>query len=329
MTGPIHVVGAGGIGAAVGWELLSHGRDVTFVERNPAKVEWGRRHGFPDQKPVWGRPAFAHFDEWTPPADAVVFLCVKCYDNPPVLAKLPATATLIPVQNGFDPALDSFGHKYEAIASFVAKGHPERIESDITRHGELHVGPRAGTGGTDYDLAWLDETVQVPAHFRLHVIDRIEPIKHTKLMYNAAISPLAAAAGMDNGELLSLPDARRLFFALIQENHAILTAAGCELGKVGPFHPHTVAKILRRPWLARLLARAFEPSLRGTYCSMAGEIETGRTELDNYTGHLLRLADKCGVPAPTNRAVYEAVKRMEQERAKPRRAVVGEIARLL
>ena len=91
-------------------------------------------------------------------------------------------------------------------------------------------------------------------------------------MYNAAISPLAAAAGIDNGQLLSVPAARKLFFALLQENHRILTAADIELGKVGPFHPSTVAWILRRRWLARLMAKCFEPSLRGTYCSMAGEI---------------------------------------------------------
>jgi 2-dehydropantoate 2-reductase len=144
-------------------------------------------------------------------------------------------------------------------------------------------------------------------------------------MYNAAISPLAAAAGIDNGQLLSVPAARRLFFALLQENHRILSAAGIELGKVGPFHPSTVAWILRRRWLAGLMAKFFEPSLRETYCSMAGEIQTGRTELDNYNGHLLRLAEKTGEPAPLNRAVFELVTKMTAERATPRREVLDQL----
>ena len=52
--------------------------------------------------------------------------------------------------------------------------------------------------------------------------------------------------------------------------------AGIELGRVGPFHPQRVAWILRQSWLAGLMAKFFEPSLRGTYCSMAGEIQKGR-----------------------------------------------------
>ena len=79
---------------------------------------------------------------------------------------------------------------------------------------------------------------------RLTQVPEILPYKYTKLMYNAAISPLASAAGIDNGQLVFLPLARRLFFALIQENYGILTGAGLPLGKVGPFHPDTVQGIL-------------------------------------------------------------------------------------
>ena len=153
--------------------------------------------------------------------------------------------------------------------------------------------------------------------FRVASVPAVGPFKYTKLMYNAAISPLAAAAGIDNGQLLSVPVARRLFFTLLQENYVILSAAGVELGKVGPFHPRTVAWILRRKWLARFMARRFEPSLRGTYCSMAGEIQKGRTEIDNYNGYLLRLAGQTGTPAPLNRAVVDLVTRMTAERATP------------
>jgi 2-dehydropantoate 2-reductase len=139
---------------------------------------------------------------------------------------------------------------------------------------------------------------------------------------------LAAAAGIDNGQLLSVPAARKLFFALLQENHRILATAGVELGKVGPFHPRTVAWILRRRWLAGMMAKFFEPSLRGTYCSMAGEIQKGRTELDNYNGHLIRLADRTGTPCPLNRRVFEMVAMMTADRSTPRREVLDELGAL-
>ena len=41
----ITVVGAGGIGCAVGHALAAAGVAVTFVDADPAKVAWGRANG--------------------------------------------------------------------------------------------------------------------------------------------------------------------------------------------------------------------------------------------------------------------------------------------
>ena len=324
----VHVVGAGGIGCAVGYALLRQGWLVVFVEANPAKVVAGRRAGVE----VVGFPPlaaeFVPFADWEPPAGATVLLCTKCYDNPAVLARLPGRARLVPIQNGFDPLLHAAGHDYEGIASFVSECDPNKPRTRITRPGRLHLGRRSAGAPTDPAIEALGFALRRAGLFPVELVPRVEPFKHTKLMYNAAISPLAAAAGVDNGALLSDPAARRLFFALIRENYEILSGAGVEFGTVGPFHPATVAKILRRGWLARLMARAFEPSLRGTYCSMAGEIQKGRTEIDNYNGHLIRTAGD-RTPCALNRAVYDLVKRMERDRAEPSRDVVNELCRAL
>jgi len=315
----VHIVGAGGIGCTIGYALRSAGASVTFVDVNRKKVEAGRRDGVRlDDRP--GLPAeFVHFDDWSAPESATVLLCTKCYDNAAVLAKLPDDANLIPIQNGFDIQLDSRSHRLEGIASFVAKCELDVPQSRITRRGDLHFGPRHGRPPV------TTSGLLRSSFFPVIPIPAIAPIKYAKLMYNAAISPLAAAAGIDNGQLLSVPRARRLFFGLLQENYRILAANGIALGKVGPFHPRTVAWILRRKWLARFMARAFEPSLRGTYCSMAGEIQKGRTELDNYNGQLLLLAEKTGTPCPLNRAVYDLVSRMTAERAMPHLDVLNEL----
>ena len=321
----VHVVGAGGIGCAVGYALLKAGVAVTFVEANSAKVETGRRDGVS----VDARPArsaeFRYFDEWNPLPGVPVLLCTKCYDNAAVLAKLPADATLIPIQNGFENLLLARGHAVEGVASFVSECDRDRPHTRITRRGELHIG---GRGADLQRAAVTPELLRALAGcelFRLVEVLDISPIKHAKLMYNAAISPLAAAAGIDNGQLLSVTAARKLFFALLQENHRILRAAGIALGKVGPFYPSTVAWILRRKWLAGIMAKFFEPSLRGTYCSMAGEIQRGRTEIDNYNGHLIHLAAQTGTPSPLNRTVFELVTKMTAERATPSLAAIAAI----
>jgi 2-dehydropantoate 2-reductase len=309
-TDAITIVGAGGIGVAVGYALRSAGVPVTFVDADPAKVEHGSRHGVVvDRRPRLDAE-FVHFDDWHPSATAAVWLCTKCYDNAAVLARAPDTCSILPIQNGFDPQLDAREHAAEGIASFVSECLPGKPHTRITRAGKLHMGGR-GAGEEPRLAAWAN-LLRRAGLFHVEVVPDVRPFKDTKLMYNAAISPLAAAAGLDNGQLLSVPPARRLFFQLLRENYTILTGAGLRLGKVGPFRPATVAKIVGRPAVANALAWAFYPSLRGSYCSMAGDIEKGRTEIDNYNGHLVRVAGDR--PCPLNRRVYEVVKQLERER---------------
>jgi 2-dehydropantoate 2-reductase len=309
----LHVIGAGGIGCAVGYALRSTGVDVTLIDADADKVRWGRANGVAvDRRPPL--PArFLHFDDWSPRAGTLHLLCTKCYDNAAVLARLPASAILVPIQNGFDPALAKPGGA-EGIASFISECLPGRTHTRITRGGRLHLGVRNEDG--DLTVPWgLGWRLRAGRLFPVEVVSDILPYKYTKLMYNAAISPIASAAGLDNGSLLWVPKARDLFFDLLLENYAILRGAGVPLGKVGPFHPDTVYRILRRRLIANALAWAFYPTLRKTYCSMSGDLPRGRTEIDNYNRHLIDLAGER--PCPINRRVYEVVKRMERERVPP------------
>jgi 2-dehydropantoate 2-reductase len=319
----VHVIGAGGIGSAVGYALCAAGVPVTFVDADPQKVAWGRRDGVAVDRNPPLPAAFEDFADWRPPPDALLLLCTKCYDNAAVLERVPQTCTLLPIQNGFDPALEA-RVTVEGIASFVSECLPGRPHTRITRAGQLHLGPnRPGNCQAQATARCLAGLLR-GAPFRVLVVGAIQPFKYTKLMYNAAISPLAAAAGLDNGQLLRRPGLRRLFFALLQENYAILRGAGVELGKVGPFHPRRVAQILRTPLVARALAWAFYPSLRGTYCSMSGDLPRGVSELENYNGHLLRLAG--ATPCPLNRRVYALVQRIQRERIPPHPSLLDELA---
>jgi 2-dehydropantoate 2-reductase len=324
----VHIVGSGGIGCAVGHALCTAGVPVTFVDADLAKIDWGRRHGVVVDRLPPRSATFLAFEDWHPPADSTILLCTKCYDNATVLARIPAPARLIPIQNGFDPLLHARGHAIEGIASFVSECLPHQTQTRITRAGRLHFGHRLSASGRPEMppcIRVLTESRQPIAAGRIRVerVADILPYKYTKLMYNAAISPLASAAGVDNGQLLWQPRARALFFDLLRENHAILRRAGISLGKVGPLHPSTVSLILRRPRIAHALAWAFYPSLRGTYCSMSGDLPAGRTEIDYYNGHLIELAGDG--PCPLNRRVHALVKRMERERLAPHPNVLDKL----
>lgn len=325
MKPQVHVVGAGGIGVALAWSLARAGWDVTLIERNPEKLAAGRADGLvvAGQAPV--KLPFVGFAEWQPPADAIILLCTKTYDNPAVLARLETLRHLVPVQNGYDTLLDGHDFAGEGIASFVSECERGRPITRITRPGSLYIGARRPATAEERDeLRSLAGALKQGGLFEVELVDDVRPFKAAKLMYNAAISPLAAAAGIDNAELLTDALAKRLFFGLLLENHAILRRAGLALAKIGPFHPDTVARILRTPGLPALMATFFRPSLRGTYCSMAPDAGRGETEIEAYNGHLVRLAGN--FPCPLNRAAVRLIKRITQERSLPRRSHLDEMA---
>src|SRR5262245_60774283 len=119
--GPVYVVGAGGIGCAVGHALCAAGLGPVFVEADEEKVRWGRAHGVQLDGCPPHAAGFETFEGWQPPPDCTVLLCTKCYDNAAVLSRLPRSVTLIPIQNGFDPALQPRDGSVEGVASFVSE----------------------------------------------------------------------------------------------------------------------------------------------------------------------------------------------------------------
>lgn len=310
---PIHILGAGGIGVAVAWCLLKDGRDVTLVDSNKVKVLAGQKHGLTVVGHGAEQASFVHFADWTPPERGFVLLCTKTYDNAAILERLPASSSLVPVQNGFDPQLEALGHPGEGIASFVSECLRDEPLTRITRPGCLHIGARREISETErLELSSLGKSIAAANLFPVAFVADVRPYKATKLMYNAAISPLAASAGVDNGELLGDSIANKLFFALLLENYAILKNAGTPMAKIGPFHPDTVYRILHTPLLPALMAVFFRPSLRGTYCSMAPDMGAGHTEIDAYNGHLIRLAGD--FPCPLNRAALAMVNKIVHEK---------------
>lgn len=315
---PIHILGIGGIGAALGWALAQGGYSVVLIDNHSSKIAQGRKNGITVIGLGTQQIPTVAFDDWIPPDEGFILLCTKTYDNPAVLARLPEDAFLVPIQNGFDPELEQRDHACEGIASFVSECQRDRPVTRITRPGSLHIGARRSiTADEQAEIISLASALGKAKLFPVELVPDIRPYKATKLMYNAAISPLAAMAGVDNGELLTGQLAKALFFALLLENYAILQHAKIPLARIGPFHPDTVSLILRTPWLPTLMAMFFRPSLRGTYCSMAPDIhaEHPRTEIDAYTGHLIRLAGKFS--CPLNRATFTLIQKITSEGLKP------------
>ena len=76
--------------------------------------------------------------------------------------------------------------------------------------------------------------------------------------------------------------------------------------------------------LPEFMALFFKPSLRGTYCSMSGDISYGQTEINAYNGYLLKLAGD--YPCPFNRAAYDLITSMTGEGRPPERQQLMSLA---
>ena len=303
----IHIVGAGGIGCAVGYALLAAGVPVTFVETpTPRRSPAAGAHGVAvDRRPPL--PAdFVHFDDWTPAAGAAILLCTKCYDNAAVLARLPPRVRLLPIQNGFDPQLRRPRPRVEGIASFVSECAPRpAAHAHHPARQSCTSGGREPVAEATRSRSLLELGAAAAAGRRCFASTRCRtslPYKHTKLMYNAAISPLAAAAG-HRQRATALGAAARA---------AVLRAAAGELR-----HPDAGPGVARqgravppddggvdpaRPAVARGAGVGVLP-VAARHLLLDGRRDPeGRTEIDNYNGHLIGLAGDG--PCPLNRGVY-------------------------
>lgn len=324
------VVGAGGIGICLAIALIESGWTIQLVESNPAKLEFGSREGIGVQGRKTIPVPLTDFSSWVPSDSRPIFLCTKGFSNKEVLGKIPANAPIFPVQNGFDPNLCQRVTALEGIASWISECPKNQTITRITRPGDLHFGPATGNAKwlkTGQD--WVQSTRKAfeKMGIRAKWVPDTRPYKATKLIYNAAISPIASGAGIDNSSLLTDSKARKLFFALLGENIAIMRSQKIPLGRIGPISPPWVAWILGQNWIRAPLARYFAPTLKGTYCSMAEDFPTGLTELDHYNGHLVRLAGD--YPCPVNQAVVSLVEQWLSQNAPPNPRFLDELETMI
>jgi 2-dehydropantoate 2-reductase len=126
------------------------------------------------------------------------------------------------------------------------------------------------------------------------------PLVWGKLIINAALNPVAALAGVTNGEVAARPTLRALAAAIAEEGEAVARADGAALP-----YPSAVEAAMDT---ARRTA--------GNRCSMLQDLEAGRrTEMDYLNGALVRVAGTHGVAVPANRAMAALVRQVEAARA--------------
>jgi 2-dehydropantoate 2-reductase len=308
----ILVFGAGAVGQAFGG-FLSRQHDVMLLGRR-RYGEAIRRRGL-RVSGIWGRHCFRKLRfvasaaglRGAGPFD-LVLVTVKSYDTPAAaraLRKLIAPGTpVLALQNGLGniEALQAALGRGRVLAGRVIFGvevpAPGRIRITViaapTAVGETAVKkitPRVRAIARAFNRAGLPSVPAADVAGRLWA----------KVVYNAALNPLASLLGCHYGRLTEQAFTRTLMDAVIREAYAVAGRAGINM------RPPT-ADAYRREFYGKLVPRTYNH-----HPSMLQDLVAGKhTEIGALNGAIVRLGRRYGVKTPVNRRLLALIRGAER-----------------
>jgi 2-dehydropantoate 2-reductase len=294
----VAVIGAGGVGGYFGGRLAQAGQAVTFVARGK-HLEAMRAEGLAVRS-VAGDFELAPVRVTEDPAEVgpvdYVLVCVKTWQLADAITMIeplvgPRTA-IVTVQNGVE-APDQVAAAYGRAA--VLPGAAEVIAYVESPGTIRHLGGPGRLTFAEWDnqptprTEWLRAAI-VDAGLQATVSDDIWAGLWTKFLSVVPGGGLGTATGAGYGVLRSRPGTRKLLTDAITEIRDVALARGVKLPD--DVVPRTL------DWIDSLPAD-------GT-TSLQRDILAGRpNELDAWTGAVVRLGDRAGVPTPVNSFLYE------------------------
>jgi len=295
----IVVMGSGGTGGFFGAKLARAGEDVTFVARG-AHLAALRADGMRIKSAVEGEwtvraPAVERLDG-LPPADVVLF-CVKSFDTEEAAALIrpvvgPDTGVLS-IQNGVD--------NEDKLARVLGAGHvlggAVRVFATIEAPGVIrHVfGGHLAFGEMDgretaraRALLAACQKASIPVELAGDVTRTLWD-KYVFLTTHAGMTALTRCSA---GVLRAIPEVREVYRRIATEIIAVGRAAGVKLDDA-------------------MLEQGFkflDTVAPNAFSSLHHDLTHGkRLELEALHGHVVRLAERHRVPAPTVFAIYAAL----------------------
>jgi 2-dehydropantoate 2-reductase len=295
----IVVMGSGGTGGYFGAKLARAGEDVTFVARG-AHLAALRADGVQIKSAVEGEwsvraPAVERLDG-LPPADLVLF-CVKSFDTDEAAALIrpvvgPDTGVLS-IQNGVD--------NEEKLARVLGAGHVlggavrvfVTIEAPgVIRHvfgGHLAFGEMSGreTARARALLAACQK-----ASIPVELVGDVTRTLWDKYVFLTTHAGMTALTRCSAGVLRAIPEVREVYRRIATEIIAVGRAAGVKLDD-------------------SMLEQGFkflDTVAPNAFSSLHHDLTHGKPlELEALHGHVVRLAERHRVPAPTVFAIYAAL----------------------
>ena len=300
----ICIIGCGSIGLLLAAKIASAGEDVTLICRRPEQVSLIRSRGvkvsylsgigIAKVKSILAWRDVAYCDH--------VIIAVKAYDTRAALDVLKSCCKgfrlVVSAQNGIGPLEEVEGTLgVDRSAAMLLYIGARRVEDNLVEHlggNRVVIGTRSTSKSTYEDLKDLRDVLS-SAGFNVDMVDDIDAWRWDKLLVNAAINPVTAILMSPNRVIIESVHAKSLALTLAREGEEVARRLNIRL-------PRDVEKAV--------ITTASETASNKS--SMLQDIEMGRkTEIDYINGVIVRLGEQHNVPTPYNRAVYLAVKALE------------------
>ena len=332
------VVGAGGIGCAIGARLAQH-QPLIFVDSWKDHVDAMRASGltvdYPDG-PIHVEPVQAwHLSEMAsiPDRPDVVLLAVKSYQTAETAAALlpylKDGSMVVSLQNCINEdtiasivgALRTIGAMVRFDGAMKGPGHGSATRKERRLVvGELdgRITPRLRELG-----ATLSQSVQTD------LSDNIWRELWSKLVRNTEVNGIAVVGGLGMGQIVVDQTARRLAIALGMETVKVALKLGIELDPMeldgaaeSYFQPFGSSEVDGLEDHFRHMFEAY-PQVKA---SMLQDVEKGRpTEIDFMNGYVVKRGAEVGIPTPLNAEIVRLVKEVEAGRRRPDRNAVEQV----
>lgn len=309
----ILVYGAGAIGSVFGG-FLSRDHKVTLLGRKP-HLEAIRKKGL-RVSGIWGRHAFRNLKLETNARHLIkakskfdlILVTVKSYDTREAaraIRKMLSPKTLvISLQNGLGnvEALRRELPRSQVLAGRVIFGveldRPGRVCVTVmaapTAVGETY---RNQITARVKRIAKIFDDAGIPSVPSANV----QSLLWAKVIYNAALNPLATLVGCHYGFLTEHVLTRRVMDEVIEEVYRVACKMRIRL-------PQRTPEEYRKLFYSKLVPRTYNH-----HPSMLQDIRKGkRTEIDAMNGAILRLGRKGAIPTPVNQLLVKWIRHLEK-----------------
>lgn len=303
----IAVIGLGGVGGYIGALLADVYPHVTFVARGDRKTSIDS-HGLVLHSDYRGERT-VHPEKTVKSAGDLdvqdyIFICVKNYSLQEVCLSMKNCigehTVIVPVMNGADPAdrvraSISRGTVVDSLIYIVSFSNPDFSITQQDQFANLHVGIQNAD-----KQQWTDvmAVCQLLNHAGIDCeADRdIQAEIWKKYILNCAYNVETALYDNTIGQLRTDPKKAAEYESLVEEAYQVALAKGIN---VAPCHRDAI------------LHRFYHELADNATSSLQRDVNAGcRTELETFSGYIVREAKRLQIPVPVSERIYEQLKKI-------------------